>query len=115
MSIETAALSDSPLECPVDSASTTLAASKPNFLASAYTNVGNGWVRAFPWTWSSTRGDCYSTVYVRPKGDGQQTVRVHVHKLYIRDATAAVFEITNQLHQDIQTKRSPRFRRRKRR
>lgn len=85
------------------------------FLTTAYTNVGNGWTRSFPWTWSTTRNDCYSTVYTRSKGDEQQKVRVHVSKLYLRDATAAVFEITNQLHQDIQTKRSTRFRRWKRR
>ncbi|MGX1417434.1 hypothetical protein [Bradyrhizobium elkanii] len=85
------------------------------FLSTAYTHVGDGWTRSFPWTWSSTRGDCYSTIYARPKGDGQQKVRVHVSKLYIRDATAAVFEITSQLHKDVQTKRSTRFRRWKRR
>ncbi|MGY4572596.1 hypothetical protein [Bradyrhizobium sp. USDA 3256] len=87
-----------------------------SFLATAYTNVGDGWTRVFPWTTSSTRSDCYSTIYTRPNGGGQR-VRVHVRRSYIRDCSAAIFEITHQLHRDVQAKRAKqgrRFNRRKR-
>ncbi|MGL3208297.1 hypothetical protein [Bradyrhizobium sp. BR 1433] len=113
MSIEAAALPQTPVEYPVDGASTSLAPCKPNFLETAYGNVGDGWTRAFPWTLSSTKSDCYSTIYTRPNGGGQR-VRVHVRRSYIRDCSAAIFEITHQLRKELQAKRSTRFRRRKR-
>jgi hypothetical protein len=64
----------------------------PTFLDAAYTNVGGGWMRKFPWTKSSKR-DSFETVYVRR----DQAVRVYVHKDFIRDCTAAVFDINQQI------------------
>ncbi|QOZ52865.1 hypothetical protein [Bradyrhizobium sp. CCBAU 53338] len=85
------------------------------FLATAYTHVDNGWRRSFSWTWSRTRNDCFETVYTRPTGGGGQRVRVRVHKSYIKDATAAIFEINGQLKQEAQAEDEKRHRRRRRR
>lgn len=63
------------------------------FLDTAYTHVGNGWTRSFPWTWSRAHRDCFETIYKR----GDRAVRVHVNRSWIKDATAAIFDVNTQI------------------
>jgi hypothetical protein len=71
------------------------------FLATAYSTVDGGWTRSFPWAWSRTKRDCFETIYVR----GDKAQKVHVHRSFIKDATAAVFDINNQLRHADQVRR----------
>lgn len=80
------------------------------FLDNAYTHVLD-WKRKFPWTISS-KANCFETVYTR-ETYGPQAVRVYVHKDYIRDCTAAVFDIDNQLRRANRVKRGRDSRRRR--
>jgi hypothetical protein len=63
------------------------------FLSTAYSVVDGGWKRTFPWVLSTTHRDCYGTIYVL----GDKAIKVHVNRTWIKDATAAVFDINNQI------------------
>lgn len=80
----------------------------PATTANAYTNV-DGWTREHPW---QTQGPHYVATYLRTT-HGEHRVRVFVRRDYMKDCTAAVFEITTQLQRAIRLKRRTHPKRRR--
>lgn len=72
----------------------------PAAIANAYTNV-DGWTREHPW---QMQGSHYVATYIRTT-HGVHRARVFVRRDYIKDATAAVFEITTQIQKATRMKR----------